>query len=91
MLDFHVSFLSHLSSQTNVDLLPVWTISDVEKLGMAKPCEDHPPAPEDLAVICYTSGTTDAPKGVMLTHENIVANFSGILHHLVSLFHYGCS
>lgn len=70
-----------------VFFLAVRTISDVEKLGMAKPSEDHPPAPEDLAVICYTSGTTDAPKGVMLSHENIVANFSGILHHLVSCYH----
>lgn len=43
----------------------------------------QPPKSDDLAVICYTSGTTDAPKGVMLTHENIVANFSAILHHLV--------
>ncbi len=30
--------------------------------------------PEDLAVIIYTGGTTDLPKGVMLTHRNLVAN-----------------
>jgi long-chain acyl-CoA synthetase len=30
--------------------------------------------PDDLAVIEYTSGTTDLPKGVMLTHKNLVAN-----------------
>ena len=29
---------------------------------------------EDLAVILYTSGTTGKPKGVMLTHHNLVAN-----------------
>ncbi len=29
---------------------------------------------EDLATIIYTSGTTGKPKGVMLTHKNIVQN-----------------
>ncbi len=30
--------------------------------------------PDDLATVIYTSGTTGEPKGVMLTHGNLVAN-----------------
>ncbi|XP_020101753.1 long chain acyl-CoA synthetase 6, peroxisomal-like [Ananas comosus] len=37
----------------------------------------RPPKPEDIATICYTSGTTGTPKGVVLAHENLIANVAG--------------
>jgi long-chain acyl-CoA synthetase len=37
---------------------------------------------EDMAAILYTSATTGRPKGVMLTHANIVSNAYATVHHL---------
>jgi acyl-[acyl-carrier-protein]-phospholipid O-acyltransferase/long-chain-fatty-acid--[acyl-carrier-protein] ligase len=34
--------------------------------------------PDDLAAVIFSSGSTGAPKGVMLSHRNIVSNVEGI-------------
>ena len=46
--------------------------ADVERDAAARPKMD----PHDVAMIVYTSGTTGCPKGVMLSHDNLISNVS---------------
>ena len=48
--------------------------------GVAKAFHDRAKQiqPNDLATIIYTSGTTGEPKGVMLSHANLLANIEGV-------------
>jgi len=43
-------------------------------------------APEDIAVLQYTGGTTGVSKGAMLTHRNLVANMLQLNYHMRSIF-----
>jgi acyl-CoA synthetase (AMP-forming)/AMP-acid ligase II len=59
---------------------PVSVVSPGELDGPA--CSPEPPRPDDLALIQYTSGSTSRPRGVALTHANLVANTRDIVEAL---------
>lgn len=58
--------------------VPVMEMSQVDKLPESKTLKDIRISPEDLAEIVFTSGTTGKPKGVMLSHGNILANIEAV-------------
>jgi acyl-CoA synthetase (AMP-forming)/AMP-acid ligase II len=51
----------------------VESITDISRAGKL-----YRPTPEDLAMIQFSSGSTSEPKGVMLTHGNVMANCEAV-------------
>ena len=49
--------------------------------ALTRSIDAHPPSESDLALFLHTSGTTSRPKGVPLTHANLMKSISNIKNH----------
>ncbi|XP_012659079.1 long-chain-fatty-acid--CoA ligase 5 [Otolemur garnettii] len=76
LMDSFDDDLKQRAEKTGVEILSLFDAENLGKENFRKPV---PPNPEDLSIICFTSGTTGDPKGAMLTHENIASNVAGFL------------
>jgi len=64
------------ASELNLKILSFEELIEIGKINITKPV---PPKSNDLATICYTSGTTGKPKGALIVHGNLVSISSSML------------
>mmetsp|Transcript_37100 Transcript_37100/g.58393 ORF Transcript_37100/g.58393 Transcript_37100/m.58393 type:complete len:733 (-) Transcript_37100:39-2237(-) len=58
--------------------LTLWSLQELDTHGQQHPLPHRPPKTQDLATLCYTSGTTGNPKGAMITHANFLAGHASL-------------
>ncbi|QDV56592.1 non-ribosomal peptide synthetase [Rosistilla oblonga] len=69
-------------------LSPLWNLDNaaaiaVDELSLSAADDWRPsaPAPDELALLQYTSGSTGIPRGVALTHANLMHNLRALVRH----------
>jgi len=58
--------------------IPVWGLAEIERQASSSTAEPSAIAVDDIAEIVFTSGTTAEPKGVVITHRNLLANLEPV-------------
>ncbi|XP_052805892.1 long-chain-fatty-acid--CoA ligase 5-like isoform X2 [Mya arenaria] len=75
VMDNNADVNSALATKLGINIV---TFQDALEKGKANLKPEAPPSPDDVAIICYTSGTTGNPKGVMTTHRQFLSMVTGV-------------
>ncbi len=81
--------LSHARCKALIATTKVGAFELIEPAALLEhPCHDEPPcdlAPDAVAMLLYTSGTTGSAKGAMITHASLVSHTAALVHHVLRL------
>ncbi|KAK8778946.1 hypothetical protein V5799_019706 [Amblyomma americanum] len=76
----HIVCMENATSKLLVPLAEepqVIPFSILEEISMDYETTEGPPAPDDVAIVMFTSGSSGVPKGVMATHRNLLSAING--------------
>ena len=82
----HIFYFEHQAETTNVEgfpehvqIIPFYDLVHTGKKHFRSPEYDAvPPRDDEPAIIMYTSGSTGVPKGVILSHRNILGTLTSV-------------